>query len=99
MTRPLTVAILLISTVPLFAQGQQPNVAKLKADAQKVVSVISGDKAKTQTVHNYLWLTEKLGHRARPRSFKTDITSTGSFSLRCGLHGLTRYSAGGTERT
>ena len=48
MTRPLTVAILLISTMPLFAQGQQPNVAKLKADAQKVVSVISGDKAKTQ---------------------------------------------------
>jgi len=37
MTRPLTVAILLISIVPLFAQGQQPNVAKLKADAQKVV--------------------------------------------------------------
>ena len=48
MTRLLTVAILL--TVSLFAQGQQPNVAKLKADAQKVVSVISGDKAKTQQV-------------------------------------------------
>ena len=43
------VAILLISTVPLYAQRQQQNVAKLKADAQKVVSLISGDKAKTQT--------------------------------------------------
>ena len=45
----LTVAILVIPTVPLYAQRQQQNVAKLKADAQKVVSLISGDKAKTQT--------------------------------------------------
>ena len=43
------VAILLISTVPLYAQRQQQNVAKLKADAQKVVSIISGDEAKKQT--------------------------------------------------
>jgi len=35
--------------VPLHAQRQQQNIAKLKADAQKVVSIISGDKAKTQT--------------------------------------------------
>ena len=45
----LIVAILVISTVPLHAQRQQQNIAKLKADAQKVVSIISGDKAKTQT--------------------------------------------------
>jgi len=45
----LVVAILLISTVPLSAQRQQQNVAKLKADAQKVASIISGDEAKTQT--------------------------------------------------
>jgi hypothetical protein len=45
----LIVAILAISTSPLYAQGQQPDAAKLKADAQKVVSIISGDKAKTQT--------------------------------------------------
>jgi hypothetical protein len=44
----LIVAIVLISTAPLYAQAQ-PDVAKLKADAQKVVSIISGDKAKTQT--------------------------------------------------
>jgi hypothetical protein len=48
MNRLLIVAILVISTVPLFAQGQQPNTAKLKADAQKVVSMISSDKSKTQ---------------------------------------------------
>ena len=48
MNRLLVVAILVISTVPLFAQGQQPNTAKLKEDAQTVVSIISGDKAKSQ---------------------------------------------------
>jgi hypothetical protein len=42
------VAILAISTMPLFAQGQ-PDSAKLKADAQKVASPIRGDKAKAQT--------------------------------------------------
>jgi hypothetical protein len=47
MNRLLIVGILIISTVPLFAQAQ-PDPAKLKADAQKVVSIISGDKAKTQ---------------------------------------------------
>jgi hypothetical protein len=45
----LIVAILLISTVPLYGQRQQQNVTKLKADAQKVVSIISGDEAKKQT--------------------------------------------------
>jgi len=48
MKRLLTLAVLLISTVPVYAQGQQPNVAKLKAEARKVVSIIRGDKAKTQ---------------------------------------------------
>ena len=49
MCRLLIVVISTISTMPLSAQGQQPDPAKLKADAQKVVSIISGDKAKTQT--------------------------------------------------
>jgi hypothetical protein len=49
MIRLLIVPILIVSTMPLSAQGQQPDIAKLKADAQKVVSIISGDKAKIQT--------------------------------------------------
>ena len=49
MNRLLIVAILLISAAPVYAQAQQPNMAKLKADAQKVVSIISADEAKTQT--------------------------------------------------
>jgi hypothetical protein len=48
MNRLLIVGVLLLSTVPLWAQAQRPNTAKLKADAQKVVSDIRGDKAKTQ---------------------------------------------------
>ena len=48
MNRPLIVAILLISAAPVYAQDQRLKMAKLKADAQKVVSIISSDEAKTQ---------------------------------------------------
>jgi len=47
--RLLILGVLIISTAPLYAQGQQPDAAKLKADAQRVVTIIAGDKAKTQT--------------------------------------------------
>ncbi len=49
MYRLLIVATLVMWTAPLFAQGQQPDAAKLKADAQNVATMISGDKAKTET--------------------------------------------------
>jgi hypothetical protein len=48
MSRLLITGVLLGSALTLCAQAQQPNPAKLKADAQKVVSIIRGDKAKTQ---------------------------------------------------
>ena len=42
------VAILLIAAVPVCAQAQSPSVPRVsKGDAQKVVTIISGDKAKT----------------------------------------------------
>jgi hypothetical protein len=44
----LVMAILFIFVGSLCAQAQQPNTAKLKADAQKVVSTILSDKAKTR---------------------------------------------------
>ena len=47
MKRLLIVGILIVSIAPLFAQAQ-PDPAKLKSDAQKVVSAIRGDKAKSQ---------------------------------------------------
>jgi hypothetical protein len=44
------VAILLIAAVPVYAQPQNPSTAKeSKGDAQKVVTIISGVKVKTQT--------------------------------------------------
>ena len=44
------VAILLIAAVPAYAHAQSRSTAKVsKDDAQKVVTIISGDKAKTQT--------------------------------------------------
>jgi hypothetical protein len=47
--RLLIVAIFVISTTPLYAQHQQQNVAKLKADARNLVGIIGNDKTKTQT--------------------------------------------------
>src|SRR5215467_8026029 len=44
----LTIAILLITLGPTYVQAQQLNTAKLREDAQKVVSTVRSDKAKTQ---------------------------------------------------
>jgi hypothetical protein len=50
MNLKLIVATLAIAAVPVCAQAQKPSAAKVtKADVQKVVTLISGDKAKTQT--------------------------------------------------
>jgi hypothetical protein len=61
MKTPLTVAISLICAAPLYAQDQQPNTAKLKADAQRVVSIIKGDKAKAQVYCEINDLGEEIG--------------------------------------
>lgn len=50
MNLKLMVFSLVIAAVPVCAQAQKPSAAKLtKVDAQKVVKIISGDKAKMQT--------------------------------------------------
>ena len=56
----LIAAILAISTVPLYAQRQQQNVAKLKSDARNLVGVIGSDKAKIQTYCQIVDLTEQF---------------------------------------
>jgi hypothetical protein len=61
MKKPLIVAILLIAAASVHAQGQPPNVAKLKAAAQKVVSIIKGDKAKTRVYCQINDLGEQIG--------------------------------------
>jgi hypothetical protein len=41
---------ILIAVVPVYAQAQSPSAPKVtKAEAQKVVKIISGNKTKTQT--------------------------------------------------
>jgi hypothetical protein len=57
MNRLLIVAVLIIGTLPLYAQSQQPNAAEL---AQKVVGIIAGDKTKTQTYCQVLDLSDEL---------------------------------------
>ena len=42
MNRLLIIGVLLSSAVTMHAQAQQPNTAKLKAETQKVVSIIRG---------------------------------------------------------
>ena len=51
------VAILIIGTLPLYAQAQQSNAAEL---AQKVVGVIAGNKIKTQFYCQVLDLSDEL---------------------------------------
>ncbi len=66
----LIAAMLVICTVPLYAQGQQPNAAKLKADAQKVVSIIKGDKAKTQVYCQINDLGDQIGEADQQKDRK-----------------------------
>jgi len=70
MDRLSIIAILIIGTLPLYAQGQQPNAARLKADAQNVVSIISGDEAKTETYCQVVDLGEQLGRADQEQDSK-----------------------------
>jgi hypothetical protein len=70
MSRPVIAGILMISTAPLFAQGAQPDAAKLKADARNVVSIISGDKAKTQTYCQIAIVGEQMNQAVQAKDKK-----------------------------
>jgi hypothetical protein len=67
---PLIVAIFLVSATPASLQDQQPNVAKLKADAQKVVSMIQGDKTKARVYCQINALDEQIGEADRKNDEK-----------------------------
>jgi ABC-type transporter Mla subunit MlaD len=69
MNKTLIVAILLIADA-VYAQDQQSNVIKLKADAQKVVSVIKGDKVKTQVYCEINDLGEQIGEADQKKDDK-----------------------------
>ena len=62
------VPIFLVFTGPLYAQQ---NAAKLKADAQKVISSISADRAKMQAYCEVTDLGEQLFDAAEEKDDKT----------------------------
>jgi DNA repair ATPase RecN len=68
MERMLIIGSLLVST--LYAQAQQPDAAKLKADAQKVVSSIRSDEDKTQAYCQLDSLGEQLDQATQQKYAK-----------------------------
>jgi len=68
MNRLAIIGFLLIST--LHAQAQQPEATKLKTDAQKIVSNIRGDKAKSQTYCQLDSLSEQIDQATQQKDTK-----------------------------
>jgi len=65
------IAILVIVAVPVCAQAQNPSVAKVsKGDAQTVVKIIGGDKAKTQTYCNIKKLDQQIAQADEKKDSK-----------------------------
>jgi len=60
MTLTSRVAILAISLLPICAQAKQPSAVKLKADAQNVARIISGDEFKTQAYCEIMELGDQI---------------------------------------
>jgi hypothetical protein len=56
----LLIVILAICSLPLYAQGAQPDAANLKAEARNAVGSIGADKHKTQTYCQILELERQL---------------------------------------
>jgi hypothetical protein len=77
MNPKLIVAVFVIAAVPVYAQAQKPSTAKVTAaDVQKVVTLISGDKAKTQTYCDI----GKLNEQIEEADDKKDIKKTEELS-------------------
>jgi hypothetical protein len=68
----LIVAIWMIACMPLCAEAQQPDAAKAKAAAQKVVKMIIGDKAKSQIYCEIVKLGEQIEQTDPTDTKKTD---------------------------
>jgi ABC-type transporter Mla subunit MlaD len=71
MNLKLIVAILAMAAVPVGAQAQTPGGAKVTlADAQKVVKLISADKAKTQIYCDIAKLSDQIGEADQKKDSK-----------------------------
>jgi flagellar motility protein MotE (MotC chaperone) len=72
MNLKIVVAVLLIAAAPVSALAQSPSTAKVnKGDAQKVVTIISGDKAKTQTYCEMQKLASQVDDASAKQDNKT----------------------------
>ena len=72
MNLKLVASILVIAAVPVCAQAQNPNAAKLtRADVQKVARIIRGDRAKTQTDCDISKLGEQIEEANEKKDSKT----------------------------
>ena len=69
MNLKLIVAILVITAVPVCAQAQKPS-AVTKADAQNVIKIIRGDKAKTQIYCDIGKLGEEIAQAEQKKDTK-----------------------------
>jgi hypothetical protein len=69
MNLKLIVAILVFAAMPAYAQPKKPSATKVTTDAQKVVKIISSDKARTQTYCDI----GKLGDQIEAAEQKKDL--------------------------
>jgi hypothetical protein len=105
-------AILVISAMPSYAQDH-PNIAKLKADAENVVRIISGDKAKIKTYCEFADLNDQiyqanqeqdakkaegLSHRAEERKLGPEFAALDAAAVPERLHELLRRTDGRNAR-
>ena len=71
MNPKLIVAVLVIAAAPVWAQAQKPSAAKVtKADVQKIVQLITGDKAKTEIYCNIGKLNEQIAEADETKDAK-----------------------------
>jgi ABC-type transporter Mla subunit MlaD len=70
MNLKLIIAMLAIAVLPVCAQAQQPSGAKLKTEAQNVIKMISGDKAKVQTYCQIDELSDQATQAAQKKDDK-----------------------------
>ena len=66
----LVVAILAISAMPVYAQGQQSSAVQLKADAQNVVKIVSGDKLKIDSYCKFADLSDQIDEAVQQQDTK-----------------------------
>ena len=87
MNLKLIVAILAIAVVSVCAQAQQPSGAKLKADAQNVVKIISGDKAgRSRPIAKSMSLSDQVTQAAQVKKDNKKVEEL-SRKMECKLEG------------